>query len=249
LELGGKDPAIVLQGADLERAARAIAWAGCVNAGQSCLSIERVYVERAVFDRFTEQLRAEVARLRFGWPRPEDGEIGPLIAARQAEVIRRQLDDAFGRGARALVGGHIRCLDGGLYCEPTVLVDVDHDMLVMQEETFGPILPVMAVDDPDDAVRKANDCVYGLSGAVFGPRELAMSVADRLECGAVSIGDAGLTAMVHDAEKQSFGASGLGGTRMGPRAIERFLRLKTLLVHDRPEPDAWWFAADTNVQK
>ncbi|MGW2148386.1 aldehyde dehydrogenase family protein [Nonomuraea bangladeshensis] len=130
---------------------------------------------------------------------------------------------------------------GGHWCRPTVLSGVDHSMLVMTEETFGPVLPVMAVDGPDEAVALAADSAYGLSAAVFAAtEEEAMAVAARLPVGAVSVNDAALTALVHEGEKHSFRLSGLGGSRMGPASIARFLRRRAFLVNRSPAADPWW---------
>lgn len=245
LELGGKDAAIVLEGADVPRAARAIAWGGLANAGQSCLSIERVFVVEAVYAAFVDALVAEVKQLRLAWPDVDTGEIGPIIAARQADLIREQLEDALRRGARVLVGGRIETHGGGLWCQPTVLVDVHADMRVMTEETFGPLLPVMRCRDAEHALSLANDTEFGLSGAVFGPREQAMALAQRMECGAVSVNDASLTAIVHDGEKQAFKHSGLGASRMGDSSISRFRRRRMLIENAALTHDPWWFAART----
>ncbi|MCF2526487.1 aldehyde dehydrogenase family protein [Yinghuangia soli] len=244
LELGGKDPAIVLQGADLGRAASAILWGATANAGQSCLSIERVYVHRKVFDEFTGLLSDRAAKVGLAWPDLDAGQLGPIIDPAQAGVIRAHLEDAYAQGATALTGGEVEELGGGLWCRPTVLTAVHHGMRVMTEETFGPVLPLMPFRDADDAVRLANDTDYGLSAAVFGPDEhTAMAVARRLEAGAVSIDDAGLTAFVHEGEKQSFGRSGLGASRMGPASIRRFLRRQAFLVNRGPVDDPWWWDA------
>ncbi len=241
LELGGKDPALVFADADLARAARAIAWAGLVNAGQSCMSIERVYVERSAFAAFVDALVGVVGRLRLNDHDPAAGEIGPIIAERQAAIIEAQLADAYAKGARALVGGRLREAHGGIWCEPTVLIDVDHGMRIMREETFGPILPCMPFTDEAEAVRLANDSDYGLSAAVFSAdRERLERVAAALEAGAVSLNDASLTSLVHSAEKSSRKFSGLGGSRMGPSSILRFLRRKALLFNPGVE-DPWWF--------
>ncbi|MCG5219078.1 aldehyde dehydrogenase family protein [Streptosporangium soli] len=238
LELGGKDPAIVLAGADLDRASSAILWGGTSNAGQSCQSIERVYVERAVHDEFVELLVAKARRTGLTC---EGGPIGPLIDPAQAGVVERHLADAGVRGAVTRTGGTIERHGGGRWCRPTVLTGVDHSMLVMTEETFGPILPVMPVADAEEAVRLANDSVYGLSAAVFGrSEEEALAVAGRLAVGAVSVNDAALTALVHEGEKNSFGLSGMGGSRMGPASLRRFLRRRSYLVNRASAADPWW---------
>lgn len=242
LELGGKDPALVLSDADIEHAARAIAWAGFVNGGQSCMSIERVYVEQAVAAPFIAALVKQAEALQLAWPDPKQGQIGPVIAASQIAVVRRQLEDARARGARALVGGAL-VEHGGSWCPPTVLVDVDDDMLVMREETFATVLPVVVVADEDEAVARANAGEFGLSGAVFSQDPArAQRVARRLEGGGISINDASLTGMVQTAEKQSFKLSGLGGSRMGKASIRRFVRARALLIN-QGVASPWWFPA------
>ncbi|MFH7042238.1 aldehyde dehydrogenase family protein [Paucibacter sp. JuS9] len=242
LELGGKDAALVFADADLDLAAKALAWGSMVNAGQSCMSLERCYVERTVFDRFAALLAEHVAGLQLNWPDIRAGAIGPIIAAPQAALIRRHLEDAYAKGARALTGGQVVEHEGGLWCQPTVLVDATHDMQIVRDETFAPILPLIPFDSEAEAVQLANDSAYGLSGAVFTCDEArAMRVARQMKAGAVSINDASLTALIHEGGKQSFGLSGLGGTRMGAKSIERFYRLQAYLINDgRPSP--WWFA-------
>jgi acyl-CoA reductase-like NAD-dependent aldehyde dehydrogenase len=241
LELGGKDPVIVLEGADIARAARACAWGGNANAGQSCLSVERIFVERSVYADFCAALAAECNALQLAYPTLDDGVIGPLIAERQAITIRAQLDEAYARGAKALAGGNVEEHGGGLWCKPVVLVDVTPDMKVMADETFGPVLPVMAFDTIDEALALANGTEFGLSGAVFGPRERAIEVAKQIDGGAISINDAALTAIVHDGEKQAFKHSGLGPTRMGDASITRFRKKRMLIENATLQHDPWWF--------
>lgn len=240
LELGGKDPAIVLDGSDLGRAASAILWGGTANAGQSCQSIERIYVAQDAHQDFLGILVDKAAGVGLTC---EGGPIGPIIDAAQADVIARHLADAVARGAVVHTGGKIEEHGGGLWCRPTVVSGVDHSMLVMTEETFGPILPVMAVSGADEAVRLANDSPYGLSAAVFAASEQdARAVAVRLEAGAVSVNDASLTALVHEGEKNSFKQSGLGGSRMGKASIARFVRRRAQLINRSTAADPWWTA-------
>ena len=243
LELGGKDPAIVCADADLPRAARALAWGSMGSAGQSCMSIERCYVERRVLPQFLERLTAEVGALRHAWPDVGSGPIGPIIAAVQEPIVRRHLEEALAQGARALTGGRVVNHGGGAWCEPTVLVDVHHGMAVMHEESFAAILPVMPFDTDEEAVALANDSEYGLSACVFsGDLDRARGIAARLQAGAVSVNDAALTAMVYDAAKQSFKKSGLGGSRMGSASLARFYRQQAFLINDGT-PSPWWFPA------
>ena len=242
LELGGKDPAVVLASANLDRATSAILWGSTANSGQSCLSIERIYVEAPVFDPFIDQLVTKAKEIKLAHPTPESGQLGPIIAEKQVAVIADHLADAASKGARVHCGGQIQNLDGGSYCGATVLTGVDHSMRVMTEETFGPIMPVMKVADADEAVRMANDTTFGLSAAVFaGNAEEAIAVAGRINAGAISVNDAALTALIYDAEKNSFNFSGLGGSRMGPAALRRFGRRQAFLVADLSTPDPWWY--------
>lgn len=242
LELGGKDPALVLASADLELATSAILWGSVVNAGQSCLSIERIYVAQSIFDDFVAQLVKKAQRLQLAYPSFGDGQIGPIILERQASIITMHLQDAIAKGAVVRCGGTIEELGGGLWCHPTVLTHVDRSMQVMTEETFGPIMPVMPFSTIEQAIRLANDTIYGLSAAVFaGTPDEALTIARRIDAGAVSINDAGLTAFIHEGEKNSFKFSGMGGSRMGAAAIKRFMRKKAFLSKTTSIPDPWWF--------
>jgi succinate-semialdehyde dehydrogenase / glutarate-semialdehyde dehydrogenase len=242
LELGGKDPAIALASADLELATSAILWGSVVSTGQSCLSIERIYVAEAIFEKFVEKLVEKAQRLQLAYPSLENGEIGPIIAERQADIIAEHLRDAVEKGAVVRCGGKIEQLDGGLWCRPTVLTQVNHSMKVMTEETFGPIMPVMPFSTVEEAIALANDTIYGLSAAVFaGSQAQALEVAHHIDAGAININDAGLTAIMHEAEKNAFKFSGMGGSRMGAAALKRFMRKKAFLIKTGSFPDPWWF--------
>ena len=245
LELGGKDPAIVTADTDIERTAAALCWGGMVNAGQSCLSIERVYAEAPIYHDLTAAIAQEARSLKLNTGNIDKGEIGPIISERQRDIIEQHLQDAADKGARTECGGGITEQGGGLWCRPTVLSDVNHDMLVMTEETFGPILPVMAFDTDEQAIDLANDTVYGLSAAVFSNDVgRARHIAGKLEAGAISINDAALTSVMHEGEKQAFKSSGMGGSRMGPASIRRFLRSKALIENTRLCRDPWWYQSD-----
>ncbi|MEH2086996.1 aldehyde dehydrogenase family protein [Nostoc sp.] len=241
LELGGKDPAIVLESANLELATSAILWGSVVNTGQSCLSIERIYVAESIFEKFYHQLVAKAHRLELAYPTVESGEIGPIIAQRQAAVISDHLIDAVEKGAVIHCGGVIEDLGGGWWCRPTVLTQVNHSMKVMTEETFGPIMPVMPFSTVEEAVSLANDSIYGLSAAVFASETEALEIAHQIDAGAISINDAGLTAIMHEGEKNAFKFSGLGGSRMGAAALKRFMRKKAILIKTNSTSDPWWF--------
>lgn len=230
LELGGKDPMVVLASADPRRAAAIALRASIVNTGQACQSIERVYVDRAIAGPFLEALVQQAGAVELAYPSFDEGDIGPFILARQAEIVAAQIDDARAKGARLLTGGIVEELGGGLYLRPTVLADVTADMAVMQEETFGPVIPVMVFDTVEQAVALANGGAFGLSAAVLaGTVDEAEAVAARLEVGAVSINDGSLTGLVWEAEKTSFKHSGLGASRMGDSGLLRFLRRRVLI--------------------
>ncbi|MBD1846560.1 aldehyde dehydrogenase family protein [Cyanobacteria bacterium FACHB-63] len=242
LELGGKDPAIVLNSADLDLATSAILWGSVVNTGQSCLSIERIYVDQAIVQPFTEQLIAKATQLKLAHPTLNDGEIGPIIAERQATIIADQLQDAIDKGAIVQCGGKIELLDGGLWCHPTVLTEVNHTMRLMTEETFAPIMPIMPFATVEEAIGLANDTIYGLGAAVFaGSTSEALEVGDRIQAGAISINDAALTALIHEGEKNAFRYSGIGGSRMGAAALKRFMRKKAYLIKTKPVFNPWWY--------
>lgn len=232
LELGGKDPAIVLASADVERAADALLRGSVANTGQACQSLERIYAHRSIYDRFVDSLVAKAEATRLNYPDIDEGEIGPFIAAEQADTVAEHLADAVKKGAVIRCGGKIEDHGGGKWCRPTVVTNVNHDMDLMREETFGPVMPVMPFDTDDEAVALANDSNCGLSGAVFaGTREEAEAVGARIEAGGISINDASLTSFVHDAEKDSFKESGVGGSRMGPSGFKRFLRRRPLMCN------------------
>ncbi|MFH7028639.1 MAG: aldehyde dehydrogenase family protein [Heteroscytonema crispum UTEX LB 1556] len=242
LELGGKDPAIVLESADLELATSAILWGSVVNTGQSCLSIERIYVAESIFEEFYHKLIAKAQKLELAHPTVESGEIGPIIAERQAQIISDHLEDAVSEGAMIHCGGKVELLGGGWWCRPTVITEVNHSMKVMTEETFGPIMPVMPFATVEEAIDLANDTIYGLSAAVFAGEETeALEIARQIDAGAININDAGLTAIMHEGEKNAFKFSGLGGSRMGPAALKRFMRTKAFLIKTKAINDPWWF--------
>jgi acyl-CoA reductase-like NAD-dependent aldehyde dehydrogenase len=187
-ELGGKDAMIVLEDADLERAARWGLWGAIFNAGQTCMAVERVYVVEAVYERFVEQAVAEARALKTGYTGQADSpyHLGPITMPRQMEIIESQLADALAKGARVLTGGRRQ----GSFFEPTVLVDVDHRMRLMREETFGPLFPIMKVKDQAEAIRLANDSEYGLGGSVWSENiNRAEAVARQLEAGSVLVND------------------------------------------------------------
>jgi acyl-CoA reductase-like NAD-dependent aldehyde dehydrogenase len=230
LELGGKDPVIVTETADVDRAAETVLRASVLSTGQACQSLERVYVHERIHEPFVRALAAKANATGITWPDADRGAIGPFIWSRQAEIVAAQIADAVSKGARVLAGGAVED-HGGKWLRPTVLVDVTHEMSVMTEETFGPVMPVMKYRTVDEAVRLANDGIYGLSAAVIaGSPEEAERLGERLDAGGISINDGALTGMMHECEKHSFKLSGMGGSRMGPAGLTRFLRKKAIIV-------------------
>ncbi len=230
LELGGKDPMIVLASADPVQAANLALRASIVATGQACQSIERIYVARTIYQPFLDALVEAAQKVRLNYPDIAMGDIGPFIFGPQGAKVQAQIDEAVAMGAKVLTGGSVETLGGGQYLRPTVIADATADMVVVRDETFGPVLPVIAFDDVEEAIQQANDSVYGLSAAVIAATaEEAESVAVRLEAGAVSINDGSMTSMVWDAENSSFKLSGMGPSRMGESGLLRFFRLQALI--------------------
>jgi len=233
LELGGKDALIVLEGAPLERAANVAAYYGMINAGQSCVSIERVYAQASIYDELLEKIVAKVTALRVGAPAgPASVEVGAITSAAQLELIEAHIADALAKGARVAVGGHRRPGEGRFF-EPTVLVDVDHGMRCMMEETFGPTLPVMAVADADEAVALVNDSPLGLGAAVFAAdSERGEAIARRLDVGAVCVNDAAVNYFVLQAPMGGHKQSGIG-VRHGAEGIRKYCSSQTIVISPR----------------
>ncbi len=230
LELGGKDPGIVLKDADLEVATDAVLRSAVGATGQACQSLERIYVDNTIYDDFVKIISNKAERVTLTTDLNK-GQMGPLIFEQQAKKIQEQIDDALSKGAKVLTGGKVETINGGIWCEPTVLINVDHTMKVMTEETFGPIVPIMAFSTVEEALKLANDSIYGLSASVFSKDiENAIAIGSQIEAGAISINDGSLTNKVYDAEKNSFKYSGINGSRMGDAGFLRFFRKKALLI-------------------
>jgi len=230
LELGGKDPMIVCSDADIERAANAAVHYSMQNAGQTCISTERVYVEEPIYDDFVRLVTDRVRDLRQGTPGgPGSTDIGAVINPPQADIVERHVTDAVEHGARVLVGGGRRD-ENGHFFEPTVLVDVDHSMACMREETFGPTVPIMKVRDTEEAVRLANDSPYGLQASVW-TKDAAKGerLARRIEAGAVTVNDAQVNYVALELPMGGWKESGLG-TRHGADGIRKYTKKQSVLV-------------------
>ncbi len=223
LELGGKDALIVLDDADLDRAVGAATFGSFMHAGQICMATERILVDAAIAEEFTERFVAKAAELDVG--DPHSNVIGPVINAKQADKIRRHIDDAVAQGASVRTGGG----NDGLFFEPTVLDGVAPDMSVWIEETFGPVAPVVTVSGEEEAIKLANDSEYGLSaGIITADEERGLSVARRLETGMAHVNDTS----VYDEPNAPFGGvknSGVG-RHGGKAAIEAFTRTRWLTL-------------------
>jgi acyl-CoA reductase-like NAD-dependent aldehyde dehydrogenase len=230
LELGGKDPMVVLADADLERAANAAVHYSMQNAGQTCISTERVYVEEPIYDEFVSLVTRKVGELRQGVPQgPGSVDLGAVINPPQSDIVEEQVNDAVAKGAHVVSGGHRSDTNGHFY-EPTLVVDVDHSMELMREETFGPTLPIMKVRDADEAVRLSNDTPYGLQASVW-TKDVAKGerLARRIEAGAVTVNDAQINYLAFELPMGGWKESGLG-TRHGPDGIRKYTKKQALLV-------------------
>jgi len=228
LELGGKDPMIVLDDADLDLAAHAAVWGAMFNAGQTCVSVERVYVLEPIYEQFVAAVVRDVNKLKVG---AGDGfDFGSMIDESQVAVTEHHVADAKAKGAKVLTGGE-RAGGTGSFYPPTVLVDVDHSMLCMTEETFGPTLPVMKVATVGEAVRLANDSPYGLSAAVFSKNiERAKDVAVELDCGTVNVNDVISNLMCTTAPMGGWKTSGMGARFGGAEGLRKYCRQEAVVA-------------------
>lgn len=245
LELGGKDPMIVLEDADLDKAARGAVWAGFMNTGQSCASVERVYVDRRIAGAFLERAVALTRSLRVGDPMDPDVDLGPMTTSGQREIVLDHLADARARGAVVHCGGEIWSGLPGHFLTPAVLSNVDHSMKIMTEETFGPVLPVITFSDPEEALYLANDSQYGLTASVWTRnRSRAAWFAERLEAGAVTVNDHMFSFIDPKAIWGGVKKTGVGRTH-GPYGLLELTNIK-FVSRDfhRRRTQAWWYPYD-----
>lgn len=240
LELGGKDAMIVCHDANLERAARAAVWGGFLNSGQACISVERLFVVEAVYDQFVEKLKEEVAKIQVGGPE-DHADMGPLIFKGQIETVLAHIEDARQRGAKVVLGGAAK--EGpGQFFEPTLILDVTQDMEIYQEETFGPVLPVMKVADEEEALRLANEHQYGLTGSVWtNDTKRGLELASRMESGQCSVND--LVLSVGNPALPFGGVRNSGfGRYHGVEGLYSFMNQKAIMVASgRFDVEAFWF--------
>jgi acyl-CoA reductase-like NAD-dependent aldehyde dehydrogenase len=252
LELGGKDPMIVLGDANLDHAIAGALWGGFANAGQTCSGIERVYVLRDVADRFISGVVAGAQKLRIGDPMSWDTEIGPMVSREQFETVSELVDDALAAGASRLCGGPAASPAGselGRFYAPTVLTGVTHQMRLMQEEIFGPVLPVVVVDSEDEAVALANDSRFGLGASVWSDdRGRAERIAAELQTGMVWINDHMFS---HGACQCSWGGvkeSGVGRTH-SKFGLYECVNIKLRVWEPSRVRDPWWHPYDETLGK
>ena len=218
MELGGKDPMIVAEDADVDAAAEAAVFGALTNTGQACISIERIYVAEPIYDRFVDKVVAEVGKVKVGG---DDGHLGAMTSPQQVGIVKDHLEDAVRRGARALTGGADAI--AGNFIQPTVLVDVTDDMKVMKDETFGPVIPIVKVKSTEEALRRANETPFGLGSAVFGKR--ARELADRIKAGMTSVNSVMAFSAITALPFGGVGESGFGRIH-GDHGIREFTRTK-----------------------
>jgi acyl-CoA reductase-like NAD-dependent aldehyde dehydrogenase len=219
-----------MRDANLERAANAAVHYSMQNGGQTCISVERVYVEEPVYDEFVAKVTDKMRAIRQGVPgAPGVVDVGAMTSPSPTDLVEEHVNDAVAKGARAVVGGKRRSGEGDFF-EPTLLFDVDHGMECMTEETFGPTLPVMKVADVDEAVRLANDSPYGLQASVWTKdTENGERIARRLESGVVCVNDAQLNYVALELPMGGWKDSGVG-SRHGANGIRKYTKQQTLLV-------------------
>ncbi|HTZ98573.1 MAG TPA: aldehyde dehydrogenase family protein [Terriglobales bacterium] len=242
LELGGKDPMIVLEDADLETASSGAVWGAFTNAGQACLSVERCYVHRQVYEPFLDLCVRKAKLLRVGNGMDPETDVGPLIHERQLRTVESHVEDARQLGARVLAGGsRLRELGSNFYA-PTVLADCTQDMRIMRGETFGPVLPVTMFDTDIQAITMANDCEYGLAASVWTrDRARGESLARQIHSGTVMINDAVACYGISEAPHGGVKASGIGRSH-GRFGLEEMVRIKYIDSDRLPGmKKLWWY--------
>ncbi|MFN2533263.1 MAG: aldehyde dehydrogenase family protein [Pyrinomonadaceae bacterium] len=250
LELGGKDPMIVLDDANLLNAARGAVWAAFANSGQACASVERCYVQESVFDRFVELVKKEVSALHQSAGQISQPDIGAMTNERQLKIVEEHIVDALKRGARIMAGGHRLKTERGWFHEPTVLTDVDHSMTVMHDETFGPVLPIMTFTTEDEAIQLANDSIYGLTASVWtSSYRRGRRIAHQIEAGTVMVNEVLYTHAIAQTPWGGVKQSGYGRTH-GRLGLLEMVSPTHVHVNRLPWiPDIWWFSYSESANR
>ena len=250
LELGGKDPMIVLEDCDLDRAARGAVWGAFTNCGQVCSSIERVYVQQSVAKEFTEKVVELTKNIKVGDPLEPGIDVGPLTVPAQLDVVKEHIQDARKKGAQVLVGGEKYQNDTGYFFCPTVLTEVDHSMKIMTEETFGPVLPIQTFSDLEKAVELANDSDYGLTASIWTRnRKTAAQLSKKLQVGSVTINDHLFSFAEPGALWGGIKNTGLGRSH-GPYGILELVNIKYISRDfSRKKTQIWWFPYKKDIMR
>jgi succinate-semialdehyde dehydrogenase/glutarate-semialdehyde dehydrogenase len=248
LELGGKDPMVVCADADLERASRGAVWGGFMNCGQSCGSIERVYVAEEIAREFTRRVVDLTGKINVGDPMEPGVDMGPMATLSQLKTVKDHIRDARDKGAEVICGGNTGGKLPGYFINPTVLTGVDHSMKIMTEETFGPILPIMTYKDPEEAVSLANDSSLGLTASVWTKSKTrAAWMAERLEAGSVTVNDHMFSFIEPAAIWGGIKQTGMGRSH-GPFGLQELVNIKFVSLDflDRKK-QFWWFPYDRGL--
>lgn len=248
LELGGKDAMLVLADADLEVASSAAVWGGYMNCGQTCISVERIYVEQAIAQPFIEKCIEKTKKLRLGPPSDKDAEIGPMIRVTQLEKVEEQVRDAAARGAQIVTGGGRRPELGPSFLEPTVVTNVDQSMRLMREETFGPVIAIRPVKSAEEAIALANDSEFALSASVWtSDTQKGREIAQRIRGGSVMVNDVASYYGICEAPHGGSGSSGWGRSHSRFGLLE-MVQVKYIDVDRLPRtPKSWWFGYNQDL--
>jgi len=250
LELGGKDPMVVLADADIENAARGAVWGAFANSGQACASVERCYVHESIAPQFLARVLSETQALRQAVGTKEDTDVGAMTNERQLRIVEEHVSDAVEGGAKVVIGGKRVDNPGGFFYPPTVLTNVDHRMTIMRDETFGPVLPVMTFKTEEEAIRLANDSVFGLTASIW-TKDIGRGrrLAERIEAGTVMVNEVLYTHGIAQTPWGGIKESGYGRThgRMGLLELvtPRHIHVNRISFF----PDLWWFHYSPNAAK